>query len=102
MKSVIPGDKKNVCFVCGRVAYETHHIFGASDRDVAEKYGLKVYLCWDHHHGTYGAHGREGKKIQEYLHTVGQERWEEIRVQEGMTKEDARKRFIKEFRRSYL
>jgi len=100
MKSVIPGNRPNECFICHCVGTEEHHIFGASDRKVSEKYGLKVNLCWEHHYGRYGAHGMDGKQIQEYLHQVGQERIEEIWIKEG--EKYPRARFIEEFRKSYL
>lgn len=100
MKSVIPGNREHECFICRCVGTESHHIFGGSDRDVSERYGLKVNLCDQHHRGTYGAHGREGKPIQDYLHQTGQETIEDIWRREGT--DDPRARFIREFRKSYL
>lgn len=100
MKRVIPGDRPNECFICGRWGTETHHIFGASDRDASERYGLKVNLCENHHRGTYGAHGREGKGLQEFLHQTGQETIEDIWKREGT--ENPREKFRQIFRRSYL
>ena len=101
MKSIIPGDKEKVCYICSsKYAVEEHHIFGGSDRQVAEKYGLKVHLCYDHHHGTYGCHGREGKGIQQALHHIGQQTIEELWKKQG--EPDPRDRFIREFRKSYL
>lgn len=44
----------------------------------------------------------EGKKVQDFLHEIGQERWEEIRIQEGLSPKEARARFMKEFRKNYL
>lgn len=56
MKSVIQ-DKKE-CYVCGRVdQLHDHHIFyGTANRKVSEKYGLKVWLCYEHHTGNEGVH----------------------------------------------
>lgn len=103
MKSIIPGDKENCCFICGSCdRVENHHIFGGPDRDVSEKYGLKVYLCNAHHHGTSGAHGKEGKSLQKYLHETGQQAIEEQWIRAGLTKDEARARFMREFRKSYL
>ncbi len=46
MKSVIQGNEKGVCYLCGRCGpTEEHHIFGGPNRKLSERYGLKVYLC---------------------------------------------------------
>lgn len=51
MKSIIQKDKQ--CFVCGSPYCEDHHIFfGTANRKLSEKYGLKVWLCPEHHRGT--------------------------------------------------
>jgi hypothetical protein len=103
MRSIIPGDKENWCFICGSCdGLEEHHIFGGSDRQVSEKYGLKVHLCNAHHHGTNGAHGKNGAKLQKYLHETGQQVIEQKWIKAGSTPEEARERFMKEFRKSYL
>lgn len=103
MKSIIAEDKENSCFICGSCdRIEEHHIFGGPDRQVSEKYGLKVHLCNAHHHGTYGVHGKNGKELQKYLHELGQITIEEKWVAEGIAWGDARDRFRREFRKSYL
>lgn len=104
MNSIIPGDHKERCFICGRYCNtEEHHIFGASDRDISERYGLKIHLCYEHHQGTNGAHGKNGKKMQEYLHQTGQETFEEwAKKRFNLTAEEAREKFRSEFRKSYL
>ena len=100
MKSVV-SKKDYECFICHSVdRLECHHIFGGADRAISEKYGLKVMLCNAHHHGDYGAHGKYGKSIQDFLHQTGQEVIEDIWRREG--EEDPRARFRKEFRKSYL
>jgi len=103
MDSIIPGDQEGVCFICGsHDRVESHHIFGASDRPVSEHYGLKVHLCNWHHHSQVGAHGRDGKSLQRYLHELGQQEIEKQWVSEGLSPEGARNRFRNEFRMSYL
>ena len=60
MKSIIQ-DSKDYCFICGRNAkadymgLDEHHVYGASNRKLSEKYGLKVYLCHSACH-LYGVH----------------------------------------------
>lgn len=56
-KSIIQSDKQ--CYICGMNTnlepLDVHHVYGASNRKLSEKYGLKVYL---HHHKChlYGVH----------------------------------------------
>ena len=55
MKSILQSDKS--CYLCGSVhGIEEHHIFaGMANRPISEKYGLKVWLCHNHHTGAHGA-----------------------------------------------
>lgn len=103
-RSIIPGNAKEKCFVCQRYCHtEEHHIFGGPDRPNAEKYGLKVNLCTEHHRGTKGVHGRDGAQLAQYLHEVGQEAYEDRKMKyNGMTMAEARDQFRSEFRKSYL
>ena len=56
MKSIIQSEKK--CFICETtMSLEEHHcIYGTSNRKQSEKYGMKVWLCQEHHTGSAGAH----------------------------------------------
>lgn len=49
MKSIIQEDKE--CYFCGtELDLHSHHIFeGTANRKNSEKYGLKVWLCGEHH-----------------------------------------------------
>lgn len=49
MKSILQADKE--CFFCGsQIRLESHHVFnGNPNRTLSEKYGLKVWLCHEHH-----------------------------------------------------
>lgn len=57
-KSVLQRTK--VCWVCGKTEnLEEHHVFyGRAYRHLSEKYGLKVWLCAEHHRGSGGVHGK--------------------------------------------
>ena len=63
MKSIIQ-DNKDHCYLCGRNAHadywglDEHHVFGGSNRQISERYGLKVYLCHDkcHEFGKESVH----------------------------------------------
>ena len=71
---------------------QCHHIFGGTaNRKKSEQYGLKVWLCYEHHLGKEGVH--YNKKMMAYLHTIGQMRFEETHTRE---------QFRKEFGKSYI
>lgn len=76
MKSIIQKNKE--CYVCGTtIGLHSHHIyFGNPWRKLSEKYGMKVYLCWAHHEGTYGVHGKHGHELDMKLKKEGQEIFE--------------------------
>lgn len=54
-KSIIQEDKTK-CYICGKNAsadyfgLDEHHVFFGPNRQVSEKYGLKVYICHDSCH----------------------------------------------------
>ena len=54
-KSIMQEDR--ACYFCGRLnGLECHHVFaGTANRQISEKYGLKVWLCHEHHTGQHGA-----------------------------------------------
>ena len=56
MKSIMQNEKK--CCVCGTTQnlHEHHVIHGNANRKLSEEYGLKVWLCLEHHTGTNGVH----------------------------------------------
>jgi hypothetical protein len=76
MKSIIQNDKE--CFICGNPYCEEHHIiFGSANRKLSEKYGLKVYLCYEHHRGSNGIHGINGKPLDTKLKQYAQKKFNE-------------------------
>lgn len=77
MKSIIQKNKE--CYVCSTTYnLHSHHIyFGNPWRKLSERYGMKVYLCWQHHEGTYGVHGKHGHDLDMKLKKKGQEVFEE-------------------------
>ena len=92
MKSIIQDLKE--CYVCSTYEVEDHHIyFGTAKRRKSEKYGLKVWLCPEHHRGTHGVHGKYGHELDTRLKRKAQEEFERIYTREE---------FIKTFGRSYL
>ncbi len=57
MKSILHNKQDGTCYLCmllhddhGRKQTQEHHVFyGTANRKMSEKYGLKVYLCAEHH-----------------------------------------------------
>ncbi len=92
--SIICNEMK--CFICGSTqGLHKHHIFyGTANRVLAEKHGLWVGLCFEHHTGSkYGVHFNHPFDVM--LKKYAQERWE---AENGGSRED----FIKIFGKSYL
>lgn len=74
MKSIMQTEKK--CYVCGtRYNLHDHHcLYGKANRKQSEKYGLKVWLCLEHHTGRSGVHFN--KPLDLYLKKLAQEHFE--------------------------
>lgn len=75
--------KDGCCYLCmllhfdyGPKAIEEHHVsFGTANRALSEKYGLKVYLCPEHHRtGKESAHMNHD--IARLLQQEAQEKFE--------------------------
>lgn len=57
MKSIMHNKQDGTCYLCmllhedySRKHTQEHHVFyGTANRKLSEKYGLKVYLCMEHH-----------------------------------------------------
>lgn len=92
MKSIIQSEK--ACYVCGTTYnLHSHHIcYGTSNRKQSEKYGLKVWLCQEHHTGNTGVHFN--KPLDLHLKKLAQEHFE--------AKYGTREYFRSVFGRSYL
>ena len=94
MKSIINNDKK--CFVCGSVFnLHLHHIFFGKNRKNADRDGLTVYLCYQHHEGTNGVHGKNGHELDVKLKSIAETCW---LVNNRKKKED----FIERYGKNYL
>lgn len=74
--------KDGTCFLCehlnddyGLRVTEEHHVFNGPNRKLSEKYGLKVYLCIQHHReGREAVHNN--KDNMQYLKRLGQQAFE--------------------------
>lgn len=92
MKSIIQTTKE--CYVCKTTFnLQDHHIiYGTSNRKQSEKYGLKVWLCQEHHTGSTGVHFN--KSLDNHLKKLAQEHFE--------AEYGTREYFRSVFGRSYL
>lgn len=63
MKSIIQSEKK--CYITGRTDnLHEHHVFFGKNRNLSERYGLKIWLVSEYHNmGDYGVHGKHGKPL---------------------------------------
>lgn len=91
MRSII--QQKKECYACHTtIGLECHHVFGGTaNRKMSEKYGLKVWLCNDHHTGANGIH--RNQDMMDRMHMIGQMAFE---------KEHSKDEFIKIFGKNYL
>ena len=89
-KSIIDGDRFEVCFLCGGRACHTHHIFGGPCRKRCDSLRLTVRLCAECHTKVHDTVCPE----MQYLYEVGQRTYED-RI-------GSREQFIQDFIRSYL
>ncbi len=82
MKSIIQNKKK--CYICSKqVGLHDHHIyFGTGKRKISERNGFKVWLCYDHHEGTYGVHGTKGHELDQLLKEECQKIYEQSHSRE--------------------
>ena len=79
MESIIHTKNKELCYVCGNLASEEHHVFMGKNRKNADKYGLTVNLCpMCHRTSFYAVHGRDGHLLDKVLKMVGQTKFEEL------------------------
>lgn len=90
MESIILNDRK--CLYCRTTEnLECHHVFGGPNRNNSERYGLKVWLCREHHTGQNGVHFN--KELMDQIHHIGQLMFEAKYSHEE---------FIKIFGKNYL
>ena len=57
-------DTKQCYFCWERNNLHKHHVLkGIRNRSKAEEDGLWVWLCYEHHEGTNGVHGKNGHQL---------------------------------------
>ena len=92
MKSILQEDT-DYCIVCRRYGTEVHHVFyGTANRKLADRYGLVVGLCYNHHRGRQGVHNGN-KELDMELKRMAQRQFNLVYQNED---------FIALFGRNYL
>lgn len=86
MKSILQSKKR--CYICRKeFDIHDHHIyFGTGKRQISEKHGFKVWLCQEHHQGTYGVHGKCGHELDMFLKEICQHKYESTHTREQFMK----------------
>lgn len=73
-KSIISNIKQ--CYICGsKNNLHYHHICFGRNRKNSDEDGLMVWLCYQHHEGTNGIHGKYGKELDLKLKKIAEEHW---------------------------
>lgn len=54
---------QGLCENCYNQGSEMHHIVFGSSRKACERTESVTLLCYECHRGTYGVHGRDGRKL---------------------------------------
>lgn len=75
-KSILQTKKE--CFIChSRGWLHCHHIFfGTALRPISDKQGFTCWLCYEHHLGDYGVHGKNGRETDLFLKRECQKQFE--------------------------
>lgn len=100
-RSILHNKKDGTCYLCmllngdyqRRTGLEEHHVFeGTANRKKSEHWGLKVYLCHEHHQNSPAA-VHENMENRRTLERLAQMKFEQIY---------SHQLFMQEFGRNYL
>lgn len=62
---IVEERSQGLCEICysSNIVQHHHVIGGKGKRNPCETVYSLIALCWDHHHGTNGIHGKNGHKL---------------------------------------
>lgn len=85
-RSIMHGKQDGTCYLCMKlhgdygwksVLHEHHVMFGHGSRKLSERYGLKIYLCLQHHTYDGGAEAvHRNNEIRRYTEAEAQKAFE--------------------------
>lgn len=73
---------------CSYIVEEHHIIFRSQNKQLVNCNLNKIYLCYEHHRGTYGVHGSKGAKLDRELKLRLQNKLEILWDKHYLTYED--------------
>lgn len=95
-------DYMDMCVICGNPAQAKHHlIMGTANRSKSEKWKLYIPLCNACHNMTDNS-VHLNSKLTAFSRIIGQLGFELQMIEQGMSHEEARNKFRKEFNKSNL
>lgn len=103
MRDSIIVDMKYADFdiINGQYGVERHHCLGGPNRKKADEDGLWVPLTPEHHRtGKISAH--QSTEVQKLLQIIAQLSYELNEASQGLTVDEARKKFFDRYRKFYI
>ena len=84
LKDKVVNRSGGLCEICNsNHMVQIHHIIGGSGkRKQHENEFSLINLCWKHHHGTNGVHGKNGKELDLKLKKELEQRYREQGLEE--------------------
>lgn len=79
----------SVCFLCGGIPTDWHHVFNGAMKKKSEQYGMMLHLCRQCHMRIH-ENPKEMKRLKAYAQEIYEQRYG--------TRED----FLEDFKKSYL
>ena len=95
MKSIVTEDLTKCIECCKNYGIEIHHVYFGKNRKKSTEDGCIIPLCYEHHRGTNGIHGKSGKEIDLKYKKITELKWLEY------YKKDIED-FIERFGKNYL
>lgn len=91
------------CLICGNPNVVMHHLIsGTSGRKLADQDKLVVPLCPKHHNMDSKESVHLNATVEKWAKMVGQLSYELNEVSQGLTVDEARKKFFDRYRKFYI
>lgn len=88
-------DYTEICILCGRLKDDTHHLLNGNNRATCDEDNITIPLCRKCHTEIH-----KNATCEKLCKIIGQLAWESNYYAEG--RKDARKQFLKRYRKSYI
>ena len=84
-----------ICILCGKPKEDTHHLLNGNNRATCDEDNITIPLCRKCHTEIH-----KNATCEKLCKIIGQLAWESNYYAEG--RKDARKQFLKRYRKSYI